>query len=466
MKKTIVVGMIVCSLLLLIISPTNAWWNNDWDKKVAIHIDNTGGSAQTYYQIKLNITYDSDMQSDFDDIRFVNVTSDTTEPYWIEDKVDSSWCLVWFNATYIKSEGWSNDTTEMYYDNAGATSESNGSDTFLKYDGFEDGVTTDAGDLFVTPSNKVSNEQARSGTYSMKILGDWVANGESTQSVSLGEKTFGSISIIRWIYLTETTGSQTTVYVLDSGAGETNIGPYVKFDGGKIYAYNGASWIDTGFTFTVGWHRVEIIVQSSSTFDLKVNDDAWVTGLSMYHTLLHIDIIGEHRWGTADVDSYRDDYCVRKYTSPEPSVYLGNEESQSTPTPTPTSTPTSSGEISYGDDLTFTTSALTPFEEKDFGKNYEELKESKFNISTLAVVLPKTYTDMMLRSNIFFGLFFGLIFMAMWIRQEDVVLPALLGMVIGASIFIFLPAEWMKLAQSLFVISLSAGTYSLIKGRK
>ena len=120
----------------------------------------------------------------------------------------------------------------------------------------------------------------------------------------------------------------------------------------------------------------------------------------------------------------------------------------------------------YGDDLTFTTSALTPFEEKDFGKNYDELKESKFNMSSLAKILPKTYTDMMLQSNIFFGLFFGLIFLALWIRTEDVILPALLGMTIGASIFVFLPPTWMALAQSLFVISLAAGIYSLIKGRK
>lgn len=121
---------------------------------------------------------------------------------------------------------------------------------------------------------------------------------------------------------------------------------------------------------------------------------------------------------------------------------------------------------SYGTDLAFTTSALTPFEEKNFGKNYDELKESKFNMSSLAKVIPKTYTDMMLQSNIFFGLFFGLIFMALWIRSEDVALPSLLGMTIGAAIFIFLPATWMKLAQSLFIISLAACTYSLIKGRK
>lgn len=121
---------------------------------------------------------------------------------------------------------------------------------------------------------------------------------------------------------------------------------------------------------------------------------------------------------------------------------------------------------SYGDDLNFTTKALTPFEEKDFGKNYDELKEGKFNISTLATVLPKTYTDMMLQSSIFYGLFFGLIFLAIWIRSEDVILPALLGMSIGAAIFVFLPPTWMKLAQSLFVISLAAAIYALIKSRK
>ena len=122
--------------------------------------------------------------------------------------------------------------------------------------------------------------------------------------------------------------------------------------------------------------------------------------------------------------------------------------------------------IKYGEDFNFTMLNLSKFEDKNFSKNYQTLKNSTFNISTLAIILPKTYTDMMLQSHIFYGLFFGLIFMAMWIRSEDVILPALLGMAIGASIFFFLPPTWMVLAQSLLIISLAAGIYSLIKGRK
>ena len=120
----------------------------------------------------------------------------------------------------------------------------------------------------------------------------------------------------------------------------------------------------------------------------------------------------------------------------------------------------------YGDDFNFTTTNLSPFEEKNFSKNYEELKDSKFNMSNLANILPKTYTDLMLETRIFYGIFFGVIFLAIWIRQEDVTLPALLGMIIGGSIWYFLPGEWMKLAQSLFIVAFACLVYALIKGRK
>ena len=118
-----------------------------------------------------------------------------------------------------------------------------------------------------------------------------------------------------------------------------------------------------------------------------------------------------------------------------------------------------------GDELNFTLSSLSSFSTKNFGKHFTELRKSKFSVSKLAEVIPRTYTNLMLESRIFYGLFFGMIFMAFWIRG-DVILPALLGMTIGASIFVFLPPTWMALAQSLFIISLGAGIYALVKGRK
>ena len=104
-----------------------------------IHINNTGGSEQTYYQVPLNITYDSDMKNDFSDIRVKNETSGEYVPYWIENKVNGSWCKLWFNASYIPADSWCNDTYYLYYGDASASDASDGEEVFEFFDDF-DGV--------------------------------------------------------------------------------------------------------------------------------------------------------------------------------------------------------------------------------------------------------------------------------------------------------------------------------------
>ena len=107
-------------------------------KKAPIHINNTGGGALSYYQVNLNITYDSDMNNSFSDLRVKNETAGTFIPYWIEDKVDGAWCNLWFNATSIPASSWCNDTYYLYYGDAGASSDSNITTTFLFGDDFDD----------------------------------------------------------------------------------------------------------------------------------------------------------------------------------------------------------------------------------------------------------------------------------------------------------------------------------------
>lgn len=120
----------------------------------------------------------------------------------------------------------------------------------------------------------------------------------------------------------------------------------------------------------------------------------------------------------------------------------------------------------FGSEMSFTLQSAVDMPEKNFGKNFEELKESRFNITKLAAVLPKTWTDIILETRIFYGLFFGMIFLALWIRQEDVGIPAMLGLLIGGTLWYWLPPEWMKLVQSLIIVSLAALIYAAIKGRK
>ena len=137
-KKILVgslIAVFVMSLiagLILGVQPVSA----SSSKKAPIHINNTGGGALSYYQVNLNITYDANMNTNFSDLRVKNETAGAFVPYWIEDKVDGSWCNLWFNASYIPASSWCNDTYYLYYDDAGASSVSNITTTFHFGDDF------------------------------------------------------------------------------------------------------------------------------------------------------------------------------------------------------------------------------------------------------------------------------------------------------------------------------------------
>jgi len=122
-----------------------------------------------------------------------------------------------------------------------------------------------------------------------------------------------------------------------------------------------------------------------------------------------------------------------------------------------------------GNEYNFTMDSLPDIPTYNFSINYDELESSKFNVTKVALVVPKSYTMPTvgdIGEYIFYGLFFGVIFLAMWIRSEDVLIPALLAMITSATIMAFLPAVWLKLAQSLFAVAIMGVIYSLVRGRK
>ena len=131
-RKIVAGGFVVVALVLLVlgtIQPVSAW-----TRIAPIHINNTGGNAQAYYPVRLVVPYDSDMNNDFSDIRVVENETYNFIPYWIENKSDGEWCVLWFNATYIPANSWSNDTYYLLYGNASASSASNGTATFELFD--------------------------------------------------------------------------------------------------------------------------------------------------------------------------------------------------------------------------------------------------------------------------------------------------------------------------------------------
>lgn len=115
------------------------WWNGLWDNKREIKINNTGGGALSYYQVYVNL---SGTPINETSLRVVNETAATTVPHWCEN-VTGGFCYdVWFNMSNIPAASWVNGTHYIYYTNPSATSASNGTNTFVFFDDFENIITT------------------------------------------------------------------------------------------------------------------------------------------------------------------------------------------------------------------------------------------------------------------------------------------------------------------------------------
>lgn len=125
-----------------------AWWNNSWDYKKEI----TGLSGE---YATFNVTYDADMQIDFDDLRFLDSTETTELNYTIRSKVNSVYAYVtvdtnnassvymYFGNTVVSTTESINDTYlnpyALYY------FEGNSEDQVNNYNGINSGVTSAVG---------------------------------------------------------------------------------------------------------------------------------------------------------------------------------------------------------------------------------------------------------------------------------------------------------------------------------
>ena len=112
------------------------WWNNEFLYRKEIILSGNTSGAQTDYQLLLNVTYESGMQADFDDLRF---RSDTQQiDAWLKNKSNSNYSNVWVEFPSTPANG-INQTYFMYYGNPDVSSDWNGSATFHFFDDFEDG---------------------------------------------------------------------------------------------------------------------------------------------------------------------------------------------------------------------------------------------------------------------------------------------------------------------------------------
>lgn len=112
-----------------------------WTKRAVVFVSNQTATTLTNYQTLITVPYDSDMQADFDDIRFTDANNNLL-PYWLETKTDGVSARFWVTVPSIPQSDVALVT--LYYGNSAAMTLSNEADTFLFADDFN-GATLKTG---------------------------------------------------------------------------------------------------------------------------------------------------------------------------------------------------------------------------------------------------------------------------------------------------------------------------------
>ncbi|NOR85370.1 DUF2341 domain-containing protein, partial [archaeon] len=303
-----------------------------FSRRKSITLNHSG--ALTDYQTKLNITYESEMLSNFDDIRFVT-DSDAHIPYWIENKTDGVTADVWIKSNLTDG----NTTIWMYYGNDGLSAGSDGGDVFLLFDDFEDGDVSDW-TLETGVTFDASTAQVKEGTYS----GRHTSSGDNQFAwKNLSTQYKGNLSITTDWYATYTTDRQNRFFVDEDSTNLVSVIPKatntdILLNLVDVGEFSNSAWYsmqltiidDTTDTATLFWDDVELGTQN--------NNNNMIGGVTK---------IGIAQYFEAGTYHYIDNIQIRKYTSTEPTYTVGAEQS-----PTYTSIISKSGAYSLGANTT------------------------------------------------------------------------------------------------------------------
>jgi hypothetical protein len=96
-----------------------------------------GYALRMSFDSDMVVTLDNHAETDFGDVRFTDDDGDTELDYWMENKTDSDFALFWVE---VADDLGSDRTIYVYYGKGGESTTSNGGNTFLVFDHFDNGV--------------------------------------------------------------------------------------------------------------------------------------------------------------------------------------------------------------------------------------------------------------------------------------------------------------------------------------
>lgn len=323
-------------LILSFVAFSDAGWKEGYQYRRIIEIDNFGNSdSLTDYQVLLTIAYDSNMQADFDDLRFEDESANELS-YWIQKKDDSNLALVW-----VKLSVASNTTTNiyMYYGNSLSLSQSNIDETMIFGDDFDDDSfddlkwNTDANSGSTVEDNGVLNvtcgyaDDSSRRHYSDEIFDDVILEGrmkidDVTNTQNHQYHLLGLSNELVWW----TDDLASAGYNEDAWVGT----PFVRYNTRNDGSYSGTVGDNPSDFEGNVWSKFKIVksdyfVGHYKDDLLKYNHTSNVPDETMF--VLLATETGQNGDTSSDFWTVYDWVFVRKYTPLEPTYSIGPEES-------------------------------------------------------------------------------------------------------------------------------------------
>lgn len=275
------------------------WFNNSWEFKRQINLSSTYASARTRYSVKIDIPYNTSMNADFSDLRFLNASETGTLNCWNQTQVSSTNSTVWCMVPNLVAND--NTTIWMYYGNPTATQSWDITTAFLFGDDFP-GASISA-TRWATSNGLGGSAPSVSGgvLHTLGAVGGWsevITNMNFTQNMSVMWK-----------------GNHTTAAAGNKGVGFSECsGPSPTF----CQAPNNGTLITTsGSTF--GLRNIQGAVSNFPTMSQNANVfDIYRINRNMTGAL------GQRLEGTSSTNS-----SGSSYTNKEMGVTIGAEDTAS-----------------------------------------------------------------------------------------------------------------------------------------
>lgn len=263
-------------------APASEWFNTGFSNRQRVRVVNTDATAYASTAVKIAVTYDSSMQSDFDDLRFTSSDGVTPVPFWIERYTASTDATVWVQVPQLPASDIA--TVFMYYASSTASNASNGPGTFDAFDDFEDNnITEYSGDtsFFQTDTTPVYG-----GTYALEAASK---SGRTTDGIFRTAMTVSQGQVIRWMQYLDSAGSGddacTLFGVQSPGANNNNYAICLeKFGVDRLVIAKNVSDNDgsatvlasTTATYATVWYEVEVDWRTNNTITAYLRTAAGV----------------------------------------------------------------------------------------------------------------------------------------------------------------------------------------------